>query len=46
MAFSKDAASVATPGESLQKQAVTLSLANYDPGIQYEPIANAFVMRA
>src|SRR5216684_3819361 len=37
MAFSKDAASVSTPGESLQKQAVTLNLTNYDPGIQYEP---------
>jgi len=36
VAFSKDAASVATLGESLEKQAVTSNLTHDDPGIQHE----------
>jgi len=37
-ALAKDASSAVTPVESLQKQSVTPSLINDDPGIQHEPL--------
>ena len=38
MAFSKDAASAATLGESLYKHPVTTDLTNDASGIPYEPV--------
>jgi len=38
MAFSKDAASAATLGESLYKQPVTTNLTHDASGIHYEPV--------